>query len=154
MIVVADTSPLVALRQISLLSIIPSLFGVVLIPPAVAQEAISVDLEPWLVITPLQKPVPDAVHRAGIGRGETEAISLAIEVRATQIILDDFQARRLATSIRLSIVGTMGLLLAAKKNGLIPNVRKPMDDLLVNRFRLHPDVYRTILARAGEAPAL
>lgn len=52
MIVVADTSPLVALRQISLLSILPSLFGVVLIPPAVAQEALSVNLESWMEINP------------------------------------------------------------------------------------------------------
>ncbi len=98
MIVVADTSPLVALRQISLLSILPSLFGVVLIPPAVAQEAISVSLAPWMEITPLQQPIPDAVRRAGIGRGETEAISLALKIHATKLIVDDFQARRLATS--------------------------------------------------------
>jgi uncharacterized protein len=149
-IVVADTSPLVALRQISLLSILPSLFGVVLIPPAEAKETLSVNLESWMEITPLQKPIPDAVNNAGIGRGETEAISLALEIQATKLIVDDFQARRLATSFGRSIVGTTGLLLAAKQHGLIANVRKPMDDLRAHRFRLHPDVYRTVLARAGE----
>ena len=153
MIVVADTSPLVALHQISLLSIIPALFGVVLIPPAVAQEAISVNLESWMQITPLQQPIPDSIRRAGIGLGETEAISLALEIQATKLIVDDFQARRLATSFGLTIVGTTGLLLAAKQNGLIPTVRKPMDDLRAHRFRLHPDVYRTILASAGEDEA-
>lgn len=148
--VVADTSPLVALHQISLLSILPALFGVVLIPKAVAQEALSVKLEPWIEVKPLQGPIPDRIRQANIGLGETEAISLAVEIGAARLIVDDLQARRLATSLGLSIIGTTGLLLAAKQRGLIPSVREPLGALLDLGFRLHPDVQRAVLVSAGE----
>jgi len=148
--VVADTSPLVALHQISLLRILPALFGVILIPPAVAQEAISVNLESWIEIRPLQQEIPPAVLRADIDLGESEAIRLALEVQASQLIVDDLQARRLATSLGLSIIGTTGLLLAAKKTDLISAVRGPLDDLLKLGFHLHPTLYLDTLVRAGE----
>ena len=148
--VVADTSPLVALHQISLMRILPALFGVILIPPAVAQEAISVNLESWIEIRQLQQEIPAAVIHADVELGESEAISLALEVRASQLIVDDLQARRLATSLGLSIIGTTGLLLAAKQKGLISAVRQPLDDLLELGFHLHPNLYRDAIARAGE----
>ena len=148
--VVADTSPLVALHQISLMRILPALFGVILVPPAVAQEAISVNLESWIEIRSLEQEIPPAVLHAEVDLGESEAISLALEVHASRLIVDDLQARRLATSLGLSIIGTTGLLLAAKQKGLIPALRGPMDDLLALAFRLHPDLYRSALVNAGE----
>ena len=148
--VVADTSPLVALHQISLMRILPALFGVILIPPAVAQEAISVNLESWIEIRSLQQEIPPAVLQAEVDLGEGEAISLALEVQASRLIVDDLQARRLATSLGLTIIGTTGLLLAAKQKGLIPSVREPLNELLKLGFHLHPDLYRNALVMAGE----
>lgn len=148
--VVADTSPLVALHQISLLNVLPTLFSVVLIPEAVAQEALSVRLEPWIQVKPLEGPIPTRVRQANIGLGETEAISLAMEIGAARLIVDDLQARRLATSLGLPIIGTTGLLLGAKQRGLIPSVREPLGALLDLGFRLHPDVHRAVLVSAGE----
>ena len=78
--VVADTSPLIALHQISLLRVLPAIFGVVLIPEIVAREAISVGLESWIEVRPLQRAIPAQVSRAALGLGETEAISLALEI--------------------------------------------------------------------------
>ena len=149
--VVADTSPLVALHQISLMRILPALFGVILIPPAVAQEAISVNLESWIEIRSLQQEIPPAVLQAEVDLGEIEAISLALEVQASRLIVDDLHARRLATSLGLTIIGTTGLLLAAKKKkGLIPAVREPLNELLKRGFHLHPDLFRNALVMAGE----
>ncbi|MBX7184950.1 MAG: DUF3368 domain-containing protein [Vicinamibacteria bacterium] len=133
--------------------ILPALFGVILIPPAVAQEAISVDLEPWIEIRSLERDIPPAVLRADADLGESEAISLALEVRASQLIVDDLQARRLATSLGLSIIGTTGLLLAAKQKGLITEIRGPLDELITLGFRLHPDLYRNALVKAREETA-
>ena len=148
--VVADTSPLVALHQISLMRILPALFGVILIPPAVAQEAISVNLESWIEIRSLQQEIPPAVLQAEVDLGESEAISLALEVQASRLIVDDLHARRLATSLGLTIIGTTGLLLAAKKKHLIPAVREPLNELLKRGFHLHPDLFRNALVMAGE----
>ena len=148
--VVADTSPLVALHQISLLHILPTLLGRVLIPEAVFKEALSVKLEPWIEVKPLQGPIAGTIRSANIGLGETEAISLAVEIGATRLIVDDLQARRLATSLGLPVIGTTGLLLAAKRRGLILSVREPLGALLDLGFRLHPDVHRAALMSAGE----
>ena len=61
--VVADTSPLVALSQVSLLRVLPAVFGVVLIPEAVAREAIKVGLESWIEVRPLLRAIPAQVSR-------------------------------------------------------------------------------------------
>ena len=122
----------------------------ILIPPAVAQEAISVNLESWIEIRSLQHGIPPAVLQGDVDLGESEAISLALEVKASRLIVDDLQARRLATSLGLSIIGTTGLLLAAKQKGLIPAVRGSLDDLRELGFHLHPNLYRDALVKAGE----
>jgi predicted nucleic acid-binding protein len=148
--VVADTSPLVALNQISLLGILPSIFGVVSIPEAVRDEASSVELESWIVVRRIEREIPQVVRRPDLGRGEVEAIGLALEMRADWLIVDDLPARRLATSLGIPVVGTVGLLLAAKRRGLIPTAGEPMRRLQALGFRLHPDLQRAVLTSAGE----
>jgi len=69
------------------------------------------------------------VAHAALDAGETEAISLALETRARWVILDDLQARRLAKDLGLAVVGTAGVLFAAKQRGFIGAVRPPLDAL-------------------------
>jgi hypothetical protein len=81
--VVADTSPLIALQQIGHLDLLQTLFGTVLIPSAVAAEALSVDRPEWLIERPLTKPLPLEVTSADLEPGEREAIALALETILT-----------------------------------------------------------------------
>ncbi len=94
--VVSDASPLIALQQIGQLSLLGSIFGTVLIPPAVAREVTSVERPSWIVEQALTKPLPPSVARAGLGAGESEAISLALEVGADRVIIDELAGRSLA----------------------------------------------------------
>jgi predicted nucleic acid-binding protein len=85
-----------------------------------------------------------------LGPGEREAIALAVELGADEIILDDLSARRMATSLGIPVIGTLGLLLRAKKRGLIREVRPLVEALQSQGFRISERVLSGILAAAGE----
>lgn len=99
--VVSDASPLIALQQIGQLGLLGTIFGTVLIPPAVAREALSVEQPSWIFERALTKPLAPAVVAAGLGPGESEAISLALELRADRVIVDDLPARNLAQRLNI-----------------------------------------------------
>ncbi len=80
-VVVADASPLIALQQIGMLDLLRSEFGEVVVPPAVAREIRpSVPSLPWITERPLGQPLASRVLRASLGPGESEALSLAVEL--------------------------------------------------------------------------
>jgi hypothetical protein len=87
-----------------------------------------------------------------LGAGEREAIGLSLEIAATRLPVDDKAARRLAGTLRLPVIGTLGLLLAAKRKGLLPTVLPCLNALRHASFYLTPDLYSRVLAEAGEAP--
>lgn len=64
--------------------------------------------------------------------------------------LDDLQARTLAERVGLSVVGTLGVLLLAKKRALIASVRPLLDAVLDQGFRLGSAMYRDVLRLAEE----
>jgi len=151
--VVANSSPLIALGQIGHLQLLDGLFSTVVIPPAVAAEARpGLSLPPWVAERALAQPIGPQILRASLGRGESEAISLAIEADARWVILDDRPARRLAQALGLPVIGTLGILLASKRKGLLPAVQPCLESLTDHGFRISPDLYDHILADAGEGP--
>ena len=83
--------------------------------------------------------------------GEAEAIALAIELGTRgPVLLDDRKARRVASSIGLIVLGSAGVLLAAKQVGLIRSVRPVLDNLRTAGLYLSEPAYRRVLVRAEE----
>ena len=148
--VVSDASPLIALHQIGHLGLLGTIFGTVLIPPAVAREALSVERPSWILERALAKARAPAVTRAGLGAGESEAISLAIELGADRAIIDELAGRTLAQHLGVPLIGTLGILLVAKRRSLIPTIREPIDALRRGGFRVANDLSEDMLRRAGE----
>ena len=122
MLVVSNSSPLIALAAIERLDLLSGLFSSVVVPPAVASEiSRSVPTRPtWLSLQPLGQALPTAVLRPALGSGEREAIALALELHADQLILDDLPARSVARALGLTVIGTLGILLAAKRRASWP----------------------------------
>ena len=89
--------------------------------------------------------------RPSLGPGESQAISLSLELRPGRVILDDEPARRLAVSLGLQVTGTLGIILAAKRRGLLLNLKPEMDSLLATGFFIGADLYKQLLQLAGEA---
>ncbi len=148
--VVSNSSPLIALEQIGNLNLLQKLFATVSIPPAVSRETTKIVLPPWITEIPLAQPVGPQILRASLGPGESEAISLALEVGAQWVILDDRPARRLAEALNLPVIGTLGVLLAAKRRGFLPAIRLCVDALVNHGFHIAPDLYERVLSDAGE----
>lgn len=156
---ICDTSPIQYLHQLELLYVIPALGEQVFIPPKVVDEievgrSLGVSLPDishldWVTIQqPLSEQALPLV--TNLGPGETEVLMLALEMRETVAVLDDGLAREIAYTLNLHFTGTLGLLLDAKKAGLIPEVRSFLDKLQALRFRLALQTYEVVLRLAGE----
>lgn len=89
--------------------------------------------------------------RLELDAGEAEAIALAIELKADLVLLDERLARRVVTGLGLKFAGVLGLLVEAKRRGLILLV-KPLVDALMSRagFWVGQDLYSRVLAEVGE----
>ncbi len=124
--VVADSTCLIALERIGQIKILPVLFEPVLIPPAVAQE-FGISL-PWLKVERLSDRALAAALKMMIDDGEAEAIALSQEQKC-RIILDDRQARRVGQDMGLRVIGTVGILILAKKRGILPTVKPVLQNL-------------------------
>jgi len=151
-VVVSNSSPLIALARVQRLDILPTIFESVLIPPAVAREiSPSIPVLPaWLRIQAPNVLPPASLLRRRLGDGEREALALAIELRADWIILDDLSARRSAEATGLNVIGTLGTLVTAKRAGLLQSIRPELDALLRTSFFLSLQLYEKLLQAVGE----
>ncbi|MGH2558612.1 MAG: DUF3368 domain-containing protein, partial [Thermomicrobiales bacterium] len=115
---------MIALNQIDRLGVLQQLWSELIVPPAVSQEiARSVRRPDWIAVRPLRHDVGLDIVAANLGPGETEAISLARELNAEWVVLDDRNARRFARRTGLPVVGALGVLRAAKRRGILPVIR-------------------------------
>lgn len=145
--VVCDSSCLIALERIGYLHLLPALFDPVQAPPAVHQE-LGASPE-WLrVDVPSDRNLVRALEIM-VDFGEAEAIALACE-RGWPIILDDRQARAVGQRLGLKILGTVALLVRAKKQGIIEAVGPLLDMLAEKDFRVGDGLRREALRLAGE----
>ena len=158
-ITVSNTSPLYYLHQLRQLPLLHQLYGRLLVPAAVQTElergekgGYSVpDLAqfPWLEVVEVH---PDRFPSHGLGDGEWHALALAFQRRPDSlVILDERAARQLAHTLGLPVVGTVGVLVQAKRQGHLERVAPCLEALVQARFRLHPSVAAKALQLAGEA---
>ena len=162
-IVVSDTSPLSGLAIAGYLSLLEQIYDEVIIPVAVANElrrggqdnpriteVLALD---WVEV---QQPKNLALVETlqadqNLDRGESEAIALALELKADELLIDERLGRREASRLGLSITGLLGILLVAKRRGLVGAIRPIMDDLINEAgFRVSSQLYADVLAMAGE----
>jgi predicted nucleic acid-binding protein len=83
--------------------------------------------------------------------GEAEAIALALESDAPQVLIDEKEGRRIALQSGLSVTGVLGILLAAKEKGEIEEIRRELEKLrLLAGFFVAPALAAKVLAAAKE----
>lgn len=155
MIVVGDTSPLIGLDDIDKLDLLSSLYGSVIIPQAVREEFITGAstraLPSWIEVREVENHVLVTVLRTEIHRGEAEAIALAVELSADLVLLDERQGRRVAAALGFRHIGVLGILLEAKRRGLLAVIRPLVDELVIKKsFWVSEDLRRRVLEAAGE----
>ncbi len=160
--VVADASVLIALSAIDELPLLPAMFPAgVLVPDAVWREVVEdggnrpgarlVAEAKWVQVRRVGRTDLVKLLRANLDDGEAEAIALAQEIKADLVLLDERDARRAAEELGLSVLGSVGILLRAKKVGRIPSLRVVLDRLQTDgHFRMSLDLYVRALREAGE----
>lgn len=148
-IAVTNSSCLIALEKIGHLDLLAKSFAKVAIPPAVQNE-FSHEVG-WLVVKPVQNQAVVRTLRTQLDNGESEAIALAMEEGENVfLVLDDKKARRIAKQLGLRVIGTIGLLLRAKKKGIISEIKPILDALQEVDFRIAQPLYDKALTLAKE----
>lgn len=162
MIVVSDSSPLIALADVGQLRLLRDLFSTVLIPEAVYQEIVvqgagragaeAVQAAAWIEQRGVVNTGLADVLKLELDEGEAEAITLAFESGADLVLLDERRGRQRAVRLGLRVTGVLGVLVEAKHQGLLAAVRPVLDALRRDAgFWISDDLYRRILDLAGEA---
>jgi hypothetical protein len=155
MLAVSDTSPLVLLDKAGHLWILGKLFEKVFIPSAVDTEWLRPGgyvVPQWLSVATLSQ---DTVSVAKdlyqkIDKGEAEAIALFSSMKADLLLIDDLNGRRQAKAMGLPVAGTLGILIAAKRKGIIPEISAVLEILKQHRFYVSDEVLKRALILAGE----
>ncbi len=146
---VSNSSCLIAMETIGQLDLLERLYGIVTIPPAVAQECRST-LPGWLQVHPVQNQAMVQTLRMNLGPGESETIALAGELAVARVILDDKKARRAARQLGLPVTGLLAVLLQGKQRGFVPSVREVIAELTAAHFHLSDALVEEAMRQAGE----
>ena len=161
MIIVSDTSPINNLAAIQSLHLLHELYGTVLIPNAVYRELTEPDFPiagaeevqtlDWIRTIPVKNVTLVKALSNELDIGEAEAIALATEVNADQLLIDERRGRMVADRFNLKYTGILGILVEAKSKGLVVEV-KPLLDALVNQagFWLTESLYQRVLELVDE----
>jgi predicted nucleic acid-binding protein len=151
-VVVSDTTPLNYLILIGHVDVLPNLFGKLLIPPAVIDEMqhskTPATVSAWATSLPAWAEVKAPRHELNlrIGRGEDQAISLAVEIADAALLVDDKKAKREAEVWGLLTIGTLTILDLADQKGVL-DFEELIPRLLATNFRVEDTLIRQLLAK-------
>jgi len=134
-VIISDTSCLIGLTNIGQLNILREMYGNVIVTPEVMKEY-GEQLPEWVVIQEVSDLNKIAVFDKFIGPCESSAIALAMETKDSILIVDDRRARQLALDLGLEVIGTLGLLILAYKNGIVHDIDSIVASLRQSGFRL------------------
>jgi uncharacterized protein len=160
-IVVSDTSPITNLASIGQLELLRQLYGQIVIPPAVYRELTTagetvpgyqeVQTFDWITVQSVKDFARVASLLEQLDEGEAEAIALAIEQQAEWLLIDEELGRRIAENYQIQFTGILGVLIEAKHQGLITQV-KPILDALINEadFWVSERLYHRVLQTVEE----
>lgn len=155
MIVIADTGPINYLILIQEIQILPVLYGQILVPASVCDElkhpraadAVRTWMNQppaWLEVrTPANVPDPELAG-AHLDAGERDAILLAEELGADQLIIDEVRGRRVAQHRHLPVTGTLGVLKVGAQGGLL-DLKTAVARLRQTSFHVAQDVLDRLL---------
>lgn len=145
---VADSACLIALDAIGRLDLISGVFEQVSVTPEVLAEVGRA--LPGVVATPASDRGVVAALKTQLDEGEASVIALAMEIGDVLVVLDDKKARRVARQLGLKVTGTIGLLVRAKRLGLVDAIEPLLSALERAGFRMSRALRQEALRLAGE----
>lgn len=159
-VVVADTGPLIALARLNRLELLKRLFSTVHIPRTVLSEATEKgeyadagSIRSFAMThTRVEATIENTLSRrllAMLDEGETQALALAKQLDCG-VLMDEKRGRRVARRQGIPVVGVLGVLLQAKRNGHLEELKPLPSQLQSSGYRLSEDLVKAVLKLAEE----
>ncbi len=156
---IINASPLIFLSRSHHLDLLQAFVKEVWVPEPVATEILhrgqqditarAIEQTAWLITQPVAS-IPTIITEWRLGGGESSVLALASEHPGTEAIIDDLAGRKCAASLNIPVRGTLGIVLLAKKRGLIPKARPVIEGMMTAGLYLTRKVVDKTLKRVGE----
>ena len=156
---IINASPLIFLARSHHLDLLQAFASEIWVPEPVAMEILqrgqqditarAIEQTEWLITKPTTA-IPTPITEWRLGAGESSVLALANEHPGTETIIDDLAGRNCAASLNIPVRGTLGVVLIAKKRGLIPKARPVIEDMMRTGLYLSRKVIDRALSRVGE----
>ncbi len=156
---VINASPIILLGKADLLKTISPLAGTWIIPDGVIHEVQAKrPIDPYLsglasqseVVRKTVLNIHPLIAAWDLGQGESEVLTLALEKPRTGVVLDDLQARKCAELFEIPLIGTLGLVVLAKRKGLIILAKPVIERLAAVGLHISSAILTRILVGVGE----
>ncbi len=158
--VVSDSTVLIGLAKLEMVDLLKDIFQKIFIPEAVFKEvaeagdrragAMAVKEAPWIEKKLIRDHTQASFLMTVLDKGKAETLVLAQEIQADLILLDEEKARKSAVKAGFRIMELIGILIVAKRLGLITNIRMYIEKLQREKFRLSKKIVNLALKQAGE----
>ncbi|TAE31348.1 MAG: DUF3368 domain-containing protein [Candidatus Kapaibacterium sp.] len=121
--------------------------------PRIAPLARAAEARGVFSVSSSYNPRTASLLRQTLDAGESAAIALALENNADLLLIDEHLGRSVAKSVNISVMGVLGILLEAKKRGILEEISPVITDLItIANFRIAPSLQAHVLSLAGEKP--
>ncbi|MCL2571787.1 MAG: DUF3368 domain-containing protein [Defluviitaleaceae bacterium] len=160
MSIIVNSTPLISLAIIHQLDLLQRIFGDVVLPRAVFNEVIkegkgkagysqlsNID---WFRVIDVANIELKRSIKVQLDEGEAEVITVAKDQKISLVCIDEFAGRQYASLLGLDVIGTLGILLIAKRRGYIPVIKPLCDKLISNERFISRALYDDVLYKAGE----
>lgn len=156
---VVNTGPLIALAACDQINLLHSLHSRVIVPVPVVAElergrlvagAVTIDLPKWIEVSSPQA-APSPLLRAILDDGEASVISLAAEIGCQIVLIDERKGRMVARLVGLEVAGTVGVLLRAKRLGILNEIKPSLEIMRARGIWLSNRLVKFALHEAKES---
>lgn len=156
---IINASPLIFLSRSGHLALLRAFADDVWVPETVAEEILrrgpddqtarAIQQTPWLSIKPVPA-IPQTIAEWRLGKGESGVLALATEHAGSEVIIDDLAGRKCAASLGIPVRGTLGIVLVAKRRGVIPLARPVLEEMMRAGLYLSKKVLNKALQKVDE----
>lgn len=147
--IISDTSCFIILSKIEELDLLKSVYGQIITTSDIVEE-FGEKLPDWVIVQNVADKSRQRILELQIDRGESSAIALALEIQNSTLILDDFKARKIAQQLGISFTGTIGVIIKAKLNRIIPSIKPYLEKIKETNFRISAEIELQALKEAKE----
>lgn len=148
-LIIADASCFILLSKIGELQLLKEVYGQIITTPTIVEE-FGETLPTWVQVLAAADNYRLQLLEMQLDRGESSAIALALERPGSTLIIDDYKARKIAERLGLKLTGTLGVILKAKANGVIPAITPLLEKIKHTNFRLSAELEAQALRAANE----